>query len=104
MYVRHLPGENLGRKKTFIIGVVIMSIGAIIQTCAFSVPQMIVARLITGVFIDHFSIDYQCDLNLNSTPGLGNGLVPPYFYFYLIVNHTLLYLKYQHGDCASMAK
>ncbi|KJA15910.1 hypothetical protein HYPSUDRAFT_207495 [Hypholoma sublateritium FD-334 SS-4] len=42
-------GERLGRKKTFLIGVVIMSIGAILQTCAFSVAQMIVARLITGV-------------------------------------------------------
>ncbi|KAF8151788.1 general substrate transporter [Crassisporium funariophilum] len=41
-------GEKLGRKKTFMIGVVIMSIGAILQTCSFSVPQMIVARLITG--------------------------------------------------------
>ncbi|KAF9039151.1 general substrate transporter [Panaeolus papilionaceus] len=42
-------GERLGRKKTFMIGVVIMSIGAVLQTCAFSVAQMIVARLITGV-------------------------------------------------------
>ena len=58
-----------------------MTIGAILQTCAFSVKQMIVARLITGVFIVHFSIDLQCDLNLNSIPGLGNGLVPLFFYF-----------------------
>ncbi|KAF8057573.1 general substrate transporter [Lyophyllum atratum] len=42
-------GENMGRKKTFMIGVVIMSIGAILQASAYSVPQMIVARLITGV-------------------------------------------------------
>ncbi|KAF9005150.1 general substrate transporter [Cyathus striatus] len=42
-------GEQLGRKKTFLIGVTIMSIGAILQTCAFSVAQMIVARLITGL-------------------------------------------------------
>ncbi|KAF9467574.1 general substrate transporter [Collybia nuda] len=42
-------GENLGRKKTFLIGVVIMSIGAILQACAYSVPQMIVARLVTGL-------------------------------------------------------
>lgn len=38
----------MGRKKTFMIGVVIMSIGAILQACAYSVPQMIVARLVTG--------------------------------------------------------
>ncbi|KAF8063305.1 general substrate transporter [Lyophyllum atratum] len=42
-------GENMGRKKTFMIGVVIMSVGAILQASAYSVPQMIVARLITGV-------------------------------------------------------
>lgn len=42
-------GEQYGRKKTFFIGVIIMSIGAVLQTCAFSVAQMIVARLITGL-------------------------------------------------------
>lgn len=42
-------GEYLGRKKTFMIGVVIMSVGAILQATAFGVSQMIVARLITGV-------------------------------------------------------
>jgi sugar porter (SP) family MFS transporter len=42
-------GENLGRKKTFLIGVTIMSIGAILQACSYSVIQMIVARLITGI-------------------------------------------------------
>ncbi|KAF8659279.1 hypothetical protein AX16_001854 [Volvariella volvacea WC 439] len=42
-------GESWGRKKTFLIGVIVMSIGAILQTCAFSVAQMIVARLITGL-------------------------------------------------------
>ncbi|KAJ6510739.1 general substrate transporter [Mycena sanguinolenta] len=42
-------GEHLGRKKTFLIGVIIMSIGAIMQACAYTVSQMIVARLITGL-------------------------------------------------------
>ncbi|KAJ7242404.1 general substrate transporter [Mycena haematopus] len=42
-------GEHLGRKKTFIIGVVVMSVGALMQTCAYTVSQMIVARLITGL-------------------------------------------------------
>ncbi|TFK38384.1 general substrate transporter [Crucibulum laeve] len=42
-------GEQLGRKKTFTIGVVIMSIGAVLQACSFSVAQMIVARLVTGL-------------------------------------------------------
>ncbi|KAJ7640318.1 general substrate transporter [Mycena polygramma] len=42
-------GEHLGRKKTFLIGVVIMSIGALMQACAYTVSQMIIARLITGL-------------------------------------------------------
>lgn len=41
-------GERYGRKKTFLVGVVVMSIGAVLQACAFSVPHMVVARLITG--------------------------------------------------------
>ena len=59
-----------------------MSIGAILQTSAFSVQQMIVARIITGVFIVHFLIDSQCDLDLNFIPGLGNGSVPPFIFFF----------------------
>ncbi|KAI1184091.1 hexose carrier protein [Nemania serpens] len=42
-------GEKLGRRKTVIIGTVIMTIGAILQTTSFSVPHMIVGRIVTGV-------------------------------------------------------
>ncbi|KAJ7328938.1 general substrate transporter [Mycena albidolilacea] len=42
-------GEHLGRKKTFLTGVVIMSVGALMQACSYTVTQMIVARLITGL-------------------------------------------------------
>ncbi|KAJ7472045.1 general substrate transporter [Mycena latifolia] len=42
-------GERLGRKKTFLLGVVVMSIGALMQACAYSVSQMIIARIITGL-------------------------------------------------------
>lgn len=41
-------GENLGRRKTIVIGAIIMTLGAILQTTSFSVPHMIVARIITG--------------------------------------------------------
>ncbi|TFK23886.1 hexose carrier protein [Coprinopsis marcescibilis] len=44
-----LFGEHLGRKKSFIVGVIVMSIGAILQTFSYTVTQMIVARLITGL-------------------------------------------------------
>ncbi|KAI1174925.1 hexose carrier protein [Nemania sp. FL0916] len=42
-------GEKLGRRRTIIIGTVIMTIGAILQTSSFSVPHMIVARVVTGI-------------------------------------------------------
>ncbi|KAI2606603.1 general substrate transporter [Hypoxylon sp. NC1633] len=42
-------GENIGRKKTVLVGTVIMTIGAILQTSSFSVPHMIVARIVTGI-------------------------------------------------------
>lgn len=41
-------GERLGRKRSFLMGIIIMSIGAILQTTAFSFTQMVIARLITG--------------------------------------------------------
>ncbi|PSR93860.1 major facilitator superfamily transporter monosaccharide [Coniella lustricola] len=41
-------GNLLGRKKTIITGSVIMVIGATIQAASFSLPQLIVSRLITG--------------------------------------------------------
>ncbi|KDR72882.1 hypothetical protein GALMADRAFT_739330 [Galerina marginata CBS 339.88] len=41
-------GEWLGRKKCLMIGVTIMSIGAILQMSSFSAGQMIFGRLITG--------------------------------------------------------
>ncbi|KAK0214533.1 general substrate transporter [Armillaria fumosa] len=42
-------GEKLGRKKMLIIGVVVMSIGAIIQTASFNVTTILVSRIITGL-------------------------------------------------------
>lgn len=41
-------GNILGRKRTIITGSVIMVIGAAIQAASFSLPQLIVSRLITG--------------------------------------------------------
>lgn len=42
-------GEKLGRRKTIIIGTAVMSVGAVLQTSSFSVPHMIVARIVTGL-------------------------------------------------------
>lgn len=37
-------GDPLGRKKTILLGTTIMSVGALLQITAYSVPQMIVGR------------------------------------------------------------
>jgi len=37
-------GDPLGRKNSVLVGTTIMSVGAILQISAFSVPQMIVGR------------------------------------------------------------
>lgn len=42
-------GEKLGRRKSIFIGVVIMAIGSILQTTAYSRAHLIAARVISGV-------------------------------------------------------
>ncbi|EYE94652.1 sugar porter family MFS transporter [Aspergillus ruber CBS 135680] len=42
-------GERLGRKKSILTGTSIMTIGAILQIASYSVPQMIVGRVVAGI-------------------------------------------------------
>ncbi|KAK8086711.1 Major facilitator superfamily domain- general substrate transporter [Apiospora phragmitis] len=42
-------GEQLGRKKSVILGSVVMSVGAILQITSFSAPHMLVGRVVSGV-------------------------------------------------------
>ncbi|EKM80392.1 hypothetical protein AGABI1DRAFT_128066 [Agaricus bisporus var. burnettii JB137-S8] len=42
-------GDRLGRRRTIILGGVVMIIGAILQTASYSYSQMLVARVITGL-------------------------------------------------------
>ncbi|KAI1470938.1 putative MFS sugar transporter [Daldinia caldariorum] len=42
-------GEAIGRKKTVLVGTTIMTVGAVLQTTSFSVPHMIVARVVAGI-------------------------------------------------------
>ncbi|KAI1214157.1 general substrate transporter [Annulohypoxylon truncatum] len=42
-------GETIGRKKTILVGTAIMTVGAILQATSFSVPHMIVARIVSGI-------------------------------------------------------
>ena len=42
-------GDRLGRRRTIVLGGVIMIIGAILQTTSYSYAQLVVARIITGL-------------------------------------------------------
>jgi len=42
-------GDKLGRRRTIVLGGVIMIVGAILQTTSFSYAQMVVARIVTGL-------------------------------------------------------
>lgn len=42
-------GELWGRKKSIMWGTTVMAIGAVLQICAYGVPQMIVGRIVAGL-------------------------------------------------------
>ncbi|EPQ59314.1 sugar transporter [Gloeophyllum trabeum ATCC 11539] len=42
-------GDRLGRRKTIVLGGIIMIIGAILQASSYSYAQMVVARIVTGL-------------------------------------------------------
>jgi MFS family permease len=41
-------GERLGRKKTIIVGTLIMAVGTVLMASSFSLPQMFVGRIVLG--------------------------------------------------------
>ncbi|KAJ7451122.1 putative MFS sugar transporter [Mycena latifolia] len=44
-----LIGDRLGRRRTIMLGAVVTCVGSILQCSAFSFPQLVVGRLITGL-------------------------------------------------------
>ncbi len=42
-------GDKLGRRRTIVLGGVIMIVGAILQASSFSYAQLVVARIVTGL-------------------------------------------------------
>ncbi|TGO61566.1 hypothetical protein BCON_0026g00100 [Botryotinia convoluta] len=68
-----LFGENIGRKKSIGIGVVIMIIGALLQASAYSRAHIIVARVVSGVgmgFINSTVPVFQAEFSPKATRGL----------------------------------
>jgi Sugar (and other) transporter. len=46
--VNFLVGEYLGRRKTLWLALGVVIVGAVLQTSAFTVPHLIIGRLVTG--------------------------------------------------------
>jgi MFS family permease len=42
-------GERIGRRWSIIIGCIILSVGAAIQTASYGVPQLIAGRIVAGL-------------------------------------------------------
>ncbi|RDW60651.1 hypothetical protein BP6252_12034 [Coleophoma cylindrospora] len=66
-------GENLGRKKSIAAGVLIMIVGALLQTTAYSRAHMIVARVVSGAgmgFINSTVPVFQAEFSPKATRGL----------------------------------
>lgn len=42
-------GDKLGRRRTIVLGGVVIIVGAILQASSFSYAQLVVARIITGI-------------------------------------------------------
>jgi sugar porter (SP) family MFS transporter len=66
-------GEQLGRKKSIAIGVVIMIVGAILQATSYSRAQMIVARVVAGAgmgFINSTVPVFQSEFSPKASRGL----------------------------------
>jgi MFS family permease len=44
-----LIGEKIGRRKTIMLGCIILCIGGALQACAYGIPHMIVGRIVAGL-------------------------------------------------------
>ncbi|KAF9888547.1 hypothetical protein FE257_008478 [Aspergillus nanangensis] len=67
-------GENLGRKKAIMLGTTIMAIGTIIQMTSYSLPQIIVGRIVLGSVLPPKFPSPSADFKLTSNYRVGNGL------------------------------
>ncbi|TVY28376.1 Sugar transporter STL1 [Lachnellula hyalina] len=68
-----LFGESIGRKKSILIGVIIMIIGAVLQASSYARTQMIVARVVSGMgmgWINSTVPVFQAEFSPKATRGL----------------------------------
>jgi MFS family permease len=74
-----LIGEKIGRRKTIMLGCIILCIGGALQACAYGIPHMIVGRIVAGVGngLNTSTIrrsphrGHWCIANINSCVALG---------------------------------
>lgn len=47
--VNFMIGETLGRRRTIWLAMVFVIVGAVLQTSAFTIPHLVIGRVVTGV-------------------------------------------------------
>ena len=68
-----LFGEYLGRRKSIMLGSVVLGVGAVLQASAFGIPQMIVGRIVAGLGNGmNTSTIRELDLDSKMTPSFFN--------------------------------
>ncbi|KAI9840615.1 MAG: hypothetical protein M1837_001511 [Sclerophora amabilis] len=69
-------GDQLGRRRAVLIGAIIMLVGTVIQTTAFSMAQLIVGRIVTGA---------GNGMNTSSIPVWQSEMAPPKIRGFLVL-------------------
>lgn len=66
-------GDRLGRRKTMMVGVVLMMVGAVIQGTAYTLAHMLVGRIVCGMgmgFINSTGPVLQAEFSPKTVRGL----------------------------------
>ena len=71
-------GDRLGRRRTIVLGGVVMIIGAILQASSFGYSQILVARVITGLGngLNVWLILFERDRIKNNFPDIHRAILP----------------------------
>ncbi|KAH7252787.1 putative MFS sugar transporter [Fusarium tricinctum] len=97
-------GDKLGRKKTIIFGASINTIGAALQASAYSLPQLIVGRLVSGYGFGHITAtapNWQAECSGASHRGAAVMLEGLFISLGLAVGGwTNLGMSFHHGSVA----
>ncbi|RBR16036.1 hypothetical protein FVER53590_09842 [Fusarium verticillioides] len=95
-------GDKLGRKRTIIFGALINTIGAALQSSSYSLPQLIVGRLVSGYGFGHITAtapNWQAECSGAAHRGAAVMLEGLFISFGLVIGGwTNLGMSFHHGS------